>query len=261
MASESKICLFSSNYQILVKQVGEQYALPTVYDVEKEYDLSLQSDENVMHINNDGRDVYYKLLTDALPPQNGFTQSEIRPLFADMQAEDFADICKARQFVHWDEYSKYCPRCGERTFLSLPNAKKCPQCQTEFFPPVTPAIIVRIERGEEILLVRAHNFRGKHYGLVAGFVEPGETLEECVRREVKEETGLEIADIKYFGSQPWPFPSGMMIGFTAQYSSGNIVIQEEELADAAFFSKEKFPELPNKMSIARRLIDDWAAKH
>ena len=106
-------------------------------------------------------------------------------------------------------------------------------------------------------MVRAKNFRGDFYGLVAGFVEPGETLEECVEREVMEETGLRIANIRYFGSQPWPYPSGIMIGFTADYVSGELKLQQEELAAGGFFARDKMPTLPKKLSIARKLVDDW----
>ena len=109
-------------------------------------------------------------------------------------------------------------------------------------------------------MVRARNFRGTFYGLVAGFLEAGETLEECVHREVMEEVGLRIKNLKYFGSQPWPYPSGVMIGFTADYESGEIRLQDEELSAGAFFTKDNLPEIPRKLSLARKLIDDWLDK-
>jgi NAD+ diphosphatase len=135
--------------------------------------------------------------------------------------------------------------------------KKCPECRQDFYPPTSPAIIVRITRGDSILMVRARNFRGTYYGLVTGFLEAGETLEECVHREVMEETGIRIKNLKYFGSQPWPYPSGVMIGFTAEYESGDIKLQDEELCAGAFFDRDNLPEIPRKMSLARTLIDDW----
>ena len=122
---------------------------------------------------------------------------------------------------------------------------------------ITPAIIVAVHRNDEILLTRSHTMRGNYMGLVAGFVEPGESLEECVRREVKEETNLEITNIRYFGSQPWPYPSVQMIGFHADYLSGEIEIQREELVKAGWYSRENLPEIPGKVSLARKLIDDW----
>ena len=119
------------------------------------------------------------------------------------------------------------------------------------------AIIVRITRGDEILLARGRNFKRDFYGLIAGFVETGETLEEAVRREAMEETGLSITNIRYFASQPWPYPSGLMVGFTADYAGGELHLQREELKIAGWFHKTNLPNLPEKLSIARRLIDDW----
>jgi len=118
-----------------------------------------------------------------------------------------------------------------------------------------------ISKGKEVLLARAHRFRNGMYSVLAGFVEPGETLEKTVAREVKEEVGLEITDIRYFGSQPWPFPNSLMIGFTAAYAGGEIRLEEEELADAAWFSPQTLPPIPPKPSIARQLIDRFVAEH
>lgn len=166
----------------------------------------------------------------------------------------------ASQLIYWDKTSCFCPVCGTEPKRKALNMKKCPHCQKELYPPVQTAIIVLIQKGEEILLAHAHNFKAEFYSLIAGFVEIGETLEEAVQREVKEETGLAIQNIRYFGSQPWPYPSGLMVGFVADYRSGEIKLQEEELRSAAFYSKENLPTLPQKLSIARRLIDWWLTK-
>lgn len=122
-------------------------------------------------------------------------------------------------------------------------------------PRISPAIIVAITRGREILLAKGINFQGDFYSVLAGFVEPGETFEECVQREVGEEVGLKVKNIKYFGSQPWPFPDSLMVGFTAEYASGNINIDEKEILDAEWFTAEQLPLIPGVGSIARRLID------
>ena len=127
-----------------------------------------------------------------------------------------------------------------------PIMKKCPQCGYEAYPPISTAIIVLIRKGEEILLVHARNFKGTFHGLVAGFLEAGETLEQCVEREVWEETGLRINHIRYFGSQPWPYPSGLMVGFIADYAGGEIKLQDNELSSGAFFSRNNLPEIPRK---------------
>ena len=167
---------------------------------------------------------------------------------------------KGYEILNWDQNTRYCPACGVPTHQISDIGKKCPECRQEFYPHISPAIIVRITKEDSILMVRAHNFRGTFYGLVAGFLEAGETLEECVHREVMEEVGLRIKNLKYFGSQPWPYPSGVMIGFTADYESGEIKLQDEELSAGAFFTKDNLPEIPRKLSLARKLIDDWLDK-
>jgi NAD+ diphosphatase len=119
-------------------------------------------------------------------------------------------------------------------------------------------VIVRVTRGDdEILLARAQRFPGAMYSVLAGFVEPGESLEECVARELEEEVGIEVGDIAYFSSQPWPFPHSLMIGFTASWRSGELRVDPTELADAQWFRRDALPQLPGRLSIARRLIDDW----
>ena len=164
---------------------------------------------------------------------------------------------KAYELIYWDQHSRFCPSCGTKTVMQTTISKQCPNCKYEIYPGVSPAILVLIRKGDAILLVHARNFRGSFYGLVAGFLETGETLEECVRREVMEETGLEINNITYFGNQPWPYPSNLMVGFIADYVSGTIRLQDEELSEGAFFSKDNLPELPRKLSLARKMIDWW----
>lgn len=164
---------------------------------------------------------------------------------------------KAYELIYWDQHSRFCPSCGTKTVMQTTISKQCPNCKYEIYPVVSPAILVLIRKGDAILLVHARNFKGSFYGLVAGFLETGETLEECVRREVMEETGLEINNITYFGNQPWPYPSNLMVGFIADYVSGTIRLQDEELSEGAFFTKDNLPELPRKLSLARKMIDWW----
>lgn len=164
---------------------------------------------------------------------------------------------KAYELIYWDQHSRFCPSCGTKTVMQTTISKQCPNCKYEIYPVVSPAILVLIRKGDAILLVHARNFKGSFYGLIAGFLETGETLEECVRREVMEETGLEINNITYFGNQPWPYPSNLMVGFIADYVSGTIRLQDEELSEGAFFTKDNLPELPRKLSLARKMIDWW----
>lgn len=164
---------------------------------------------------------------------------------------------KARELMHFDDTVRYCSVCGAPMRWNTGISKVCQSCKREVWPSIATAIIVLITRGDEVLLVRAKNFRRPYYGLVAGFLETGETLEECVRREVKEETNLEVKNIRYFGNQPWPYPSGQMVGFTAEYAGGELCVQDEELTAANFFHRDHLPEIPHKLSMARMLIDAW----
>lgn len=164
---------------------------------------------------------------------------------------------KCAELLYWDRNTKFCGVCGGQMHFHTDISKRCEMCGKEVWPQLATAVIVLIRRGDEILLARGRNFRSEFYGLIAGFVETGETLEEAVRREVMEETGLTIKNIRYFGSQPWPYPSGLMVGFTADYESGEIHIQQEELTKAGWFNRTNLPKIPEKLSIARRLIDNW----
>ena len=192
-----------------------------------------------------------------VPDGETWRMIQLRKSYDQIPVEEYQLAGKASIILHWDENTRYCPHCGIPMQQISAIGKKCPECRQEFYPHLAPAIIVRLSKGDSILMVRAHNFRGTFYGLVAGFVEPGETLEQCVEREVMEETGLQIKNVRYFGSQPWPYPSGIMIGFTAEYAGGTIRLQKEELSEGQFFSRDNMPELPRKLSIARRLVDAW----
>jgi NAD+ diphosphatase len=163
---------------------------------------------------------------------------------------------KAVHMIEWDRTTRYCGHCGMETIRARGMiAKECPCCELLVFPRISPAIIVLVERGNKLLLARVKRFTSELYSVLAGFVEPGETLEEAAQREIEEEVGIRVKNIRYFGSQPWPFPDSLMIGFTAEYESGDIRIDEAEIADAGWFDPERLPTIPGKISIARELID------
>lgn len=205
----------------------------------------------------DGRQIRAFALEQPAAETEEWIMIGLRSSFDYIAFDEYKAAGKAFQILYWDEHSRFCPVCGTAMEQRTPIMKKCPDCHNEIYPPVSTAIIVLIRKGKEILLVHARNFRGTFYGLVAGFLEAGETLEECVHREVMEETGLKVKNIRYFGSQPWPYPSGLMVGFIADYESGEIKLQKDELSAGAFYSRENLPEIPRKLSIARRLIDWW----
>lgn len=195
--------------------------------------------------------------TDAEPDEALFRVVPLREAFDLIDRPFYEKAGHGSELIFWDKTTTFCSCCGARTEKAGPIVKRCTGCGREIFPQVAPAIIVLIHRDESVLLVQAHNFKGTFYGLVAGFVEPGETLEQCVQREVREETGLEVSNIRYFASQPWPYPCGEMIGFNADYVSGELCLQQEELKAAEFFDRHHLPELPRKLSLARALIDNW----
>lgn len=181
----------------------------------------------------------------------------MRPSWEYLDDEAFRMVGKACELLYWHKHSHFCPACGTPTFHALPVMKKCPSCQFELYPVISTAILALVRKVDSVLLVRALNFKGPFHGLVAGFLETGESLEECAVREVKEETGLDICNVTYFGNQFWPFPSGLMVGFIADYAGGEIKIQEDELSSAAFYTRENLPELPGKLSLARKMVDWW----
>lgn len=184
--------------------------------------------------------------------------TSLRASYGILPFEEYLMAGRASQILTWDANSQFCPRCGVATPQVAAIAKRCPKCHQEFYPRISTAVIVLIKRGEdEILLVNSHNYSGQFYGLVAGFLEVGETLEECVVREVAEETALEIENLRYFGNQPWPYPSGLMVGFVADYNGGEISLQRDELAAGEFFHRDKLPQLPSTLSIARQMIEAW----
>lgn len=164
---------------------------------------------------------------------------------------------KAHEILHWDRNSRFCSACGTPMEQKEAIMKRCPNCGQEVYPAISTAILALVRKGDSLLLVHARNFKGTFNSLVAGFLETNETLEECVAREVKEETGLDVKNITYFGNQPWPYPSGLMVGFIADYAGGEIELQEEELSSGDFYTRDNLPELPRKLSLARKMIDWW----
>jgi NAD+ diphosphatase len=190
----------------------------------------------------------------------------LRSLFGRLDDAELALAGRAVQIVNWERTHRFCGRCGSPTeAMAGERAKRCPECGLSNYPRLSPAIIIAITRqtddGPLILLARNHRFPNGRYSVVAGFVEPGESLEECAHREVFEEVGLRIRNLRYFGSQPWPFPNSLMIGFTAEYDGGEIVPEEGEIAEARWFAPDDLPQVPPRVSIARRLIDWFASEN
>jgi len=191
----------------------------------------------------------------------GLAWQGLRALYGRLDDSLFALAGRALQLVDWDRTHQYCGRCGTpMQQREHERARECPSCRFIAYPRIAPAVMCLIRRGREILLARSPHFAPGMYSALAGFVEPGESLEQCLAREVLEETGVRIANARYFASQPWPFPHSLMIAFVADYAGGEITPAPDEIEDAQWFSIDALPKLPNRISIARRLIDGVVAE-
>jgi NAD+ diphosphatase len=193
---------------------------------------------------------------------HGFELKGIGELFLLLENELILVAGCAAQLIRWDKSHQYCGRCGQPTEnLTEERAKKCTPCDLIYYPRLSPAVIVAVTKEDKLLLARSGKFPTKFYSVLAGFVEPGETLEECVAREVYEEVGIVVKDIRYYGSQPWPFPDSLMLGFTAEYEAGDIKIDETEIVEANWYAADALPNIPPGISIARHLIDGYVEKY
>lgn len=189
----------------------------------------------------------------------GHAYDDLMTLWGSVDEVTWVVAGRAVQLVEWARTHRFCGRCGEPT-VDAPGerARRCPACGLTAYPRLAPAIIVLVERDDgRVLLARNARFRSGMYSCLAGFVEPGETLEQAVAREVREEVGVEVGDVRYLASQPWPFPHSLMVGFTARWTSGEVAVDGKEISDARWFGPDDLPEIPSKISIARQLIDGW----
>ena len=186
----------------------------------------------------------------------GLSWEGLRPLFSVLDDDHFALAGRALQLLQWDRDHQFCGRCGTPTQAKRDErVRVCPACKLSAYPRVAPAVMALVHRGNELLLARSPHFPAGMYSALAGFVEPGESLEQCVAREVAEEVGVTIAGCRYFASQSWPFPHSLMIAFICEWRSGEIRPQAGEIEEANWFDLLHLPKLPSKISIARRLID------
>jgi NAD+ diphosphatase len=191
-----------------------------------------------------------------IPP---YIEGELRPvrsLHALAGAELFALAGRATQLIDWQKNHRFCGHCGTPTIAKKTEfAMDCPACRLSVYPRISPAVMVLIERGNDLLLARSPHFKPGMFSALAGFVEPGETLEQCAVREVREEVGLEITNLRYFTSQSWPFPNSLMVAYFADYAGGEVTPCPNEIEDAGWFSRDDLPLIPDPVSIARQLID------
>lgn len=252
--SEAHWFAFFTN-KLLVKKADGSYTIPYVRDL---YQLNTQPVRTQYLGLLQGKPCYSAELASEEPVPEGMEFVELRALYDFITEDLFLLAGKAYQIVSWDQTHQFCGRCGSATGdLSGERAKICPKCGFISYPRICPAVITAIRKGDQLLLAHARHFKEGMYSLIAGFVEAGETLEEAVRREIYEEVGISVKNIRYWSSQPWPFPNSMMLGFTAEYDSGDIKVDGVEITDANWYGIDNLPGLPSEVSIARKIINWW----
>lgn len=191
-------------------------------------------------------------------PPSGWMWSYLRPLHATLDGSIYAIAGKALQLIQWDRSNKYCGYCGDVTFMRThERCRECKSCRQVAYPKQSMAILALVKKEDHILLARSPQFPEPFYSTLAGFVDPGETLEQCVMREVLEEVGIRVKNVRYFGSQPWPLSHSLMIGFSCEWQEGDIQIDPSEIEDAAWFHVNDLPQLPPLYSLARFQIDEF----
>ena len=250
---EPALWFILDNGRLLTKIHADQLRIPDTADLEG---LRIAPSHAVYLGSLDGQPCYAGALENGSFSDESFKLTNLRTLFGLIPDELIWIAGRANQLIYWNLTHRYCGKCGHETVdKAEERAKECPRCHHVNYPRLSPAVIVAIIKDNRILLARNRSFKIPFYSVLAGFVEPGESLEDCVSREIKEEVGITVKNIRYFGSQPWPFPDSLMIGFVAEHAAGEIVIDGSEILDAAWFAKDNLPKIPPKISIARQLID------
>lgn len=243
--------------QILLAETDN--ALPSYVEIAS----ILPPDDQLHYLGTwDGQALYAVALSRGVAPPEGWYRAEMRMLLTVLDAALFGVIGRAAQILEWARNHRHCGRCGAATAPDPrgERALTCTACGFSAYPRINPCVIGIVVRGDEILLARAHRFVNGMFSALAGFMEVGESAEHTLAREVREEVGVEIANIRYFASQPWPFPSNLMLGFIADYAGGELVLQDDEIAEAGFFHYTDLPPLPPHGSIARAMIDHFIAE-
>lgn len=203
----------------------------------------------------DGHHIHVGEMDLSAKDPSGALLVNLKMLYSKMDEELYAIAGRASQLLAWERTHQFCGQCANKMVDSeKERAKVCPVCKLIEYPKIAPVMMALIERGDEILLARGYHFQKGVYSILAGFVDPGETLEQCVKREISEEVGLEVEELKYFGSQSWPFPNSLLIAFICKWKSGEIQIDPVEIEDARWFKKDQLPPIPPKLSIAHHVI-------
>lgn len=257
MSQELSYWFLIKSGKILLHKEGSTLTIP----IQKDPPFPIPED-SIIHNIGQANDTECKAfeLKEEIEENDLWKMTDLRSSFYLLDPLMIAMAGKSNEIINWSTKCKFCSACGNKLEQVKPITRQCPKCKSRYHPIISTCIIVRITKGDDIFLVHAKTFKGPHFSLVSGYLEPGETLEECLIREVKEETNFEVQNIQYFGSQPWPFPSQMMVAYSCEYKSGELKLQESELTEGRFFNIDELPELPPKFAIARQMIDDWVQK-
>lgn len=244
-------CLAFHDREIILREDGSPLCFADLLALQKADDNA-----NVIFIEPEYNICALKLRRDTIVPQ-GYCGNALRLHNDKCDERIVLRNSRAKGLAEWLDATRFCNRCGTPLQPSSEfTALQCPHCGNLVFPRIEPCIITLVRRGEEMLLARHAQRNQNIYACIAGFMEAGETAEQTVAREVFEETGIKVKNIRYFGSQSWPYPSQLMLAFTAEYESGELKLQEEEIADAGWFTPENSPATPPPGSIAYRLIHE-----
>lgn len=244
--------------EILVLNGAEQPAMPCCIDL-GEHGLA-PSRSHYLGLYG-GRHSYAVEIPEGQALPEGWAALGLRDLFGLVETTLAALSGRAYQLLDWERNHQYCSRCGTATEArGEERARSCPACGYRTYPPVSPAVMILVTHEGKLLLARKPIWPDGRYSAIAGFVEPGETLEDTIKRETREEVGVEVKNIRYFGSQPWPFPHSLMIAFTAEYAGGELRPDGVEIVEAHWFDPRELPKLPGSISISRRLIDTVAGR-
>lgn len=240
-------------HRVLVEKLEGGLAIPCVVDPAG-FSLTLLSQHYIGSY--DGTPCFAGEVEREVDAPAGMTFQNIRRLYQQTD-EDFLWVAgRAVQVVDWYRNHAFCGKCGQATTINWKDRSRvCEPCKKHYYPRLSPAIIVAVVKEGKLLLARSGRHPAGFYSVLAGFVEPGETLEGTVKREVLEEVGLHVKNIRYFGSQPWPFPNSLMLGFTCEYESGEFVLQDDEISEANWYAPDKLPNVPPPLSISRHLIN------
>jgi NAD+ diphosphatase len=243
---------------LLVRLDGGNVVFPCLEDI----DMDSVDLEGMDYIGMfDEHHCYCVNFKESMAIPDGMIFENLRTLYTMLETELSLVVGRAMHIANWSRLSKFCGACGVKTERKKDErAMQCPSCGNVIYPRISPAIIIAIVNKDKLLLAHNKSFQGKRYSVIAGFMEPGETFEDCAKREAFEEVGIQIKNIKFFGNQPWPFPDSLMIGLTAEYDCGELKPDGVEIDDAGWFSREEIPEVPGTISIAGKLIE-WFSQN